>query len=300
MRCLFLTTLSNDTDSLVNAWNSFNDEPAARLRFAYNGIRNDHQMLEAADAHKPAVIFYIGACAGLGEPSIHTFRALRGKARLINLICDAADWPWHNTILKFRQSECFDLHVALDGNPTAPADLVTVTPVDPLHFGGLAFPRDIRCGFSGTAFGGLRGNILGPLYEAKAVTFRGRDFVAGYGDHVDFMRRCRMLINTSWTGTGKHHQIKGRVIEAGHAGCCLLEYADSPIGSWFTPDSYLIYRTVDEAKAIIAEVPEDDIAARAALFQRQVLARFTARHVYCEMLERVGLHVVLPKPREAA
>jgi hypothetical protein len=97
-----------------------------------------------------------------------------------------------------------------------------------------------------------------------------------------------MVINTSMTGSGDAHHIKGRVIEAGWAGCCLLEQEGSPIWQWFPPDCYVLYRDPRDAASIIENLDDDTIALKSARLAQEVRERFTPRQIYGEMLRRVG------------
>jgi len=286
MRALFLTTETNDTDSLVRAWDCWNDVPSVRIKFPYQGARSDAAIVAAAKEAKPDVIFYIGAHAGSGLPSIDTFKALRAIAPTIDLVCDAGDQPWHPVIEDYRAHDCFDLQVGLDGHAGAPVDLVTVTPVDPRPFDGPGPERDIACGFSGN-FGrrGVRGAIVLPLVDAGLVKVRMRQTVGdGYSDHANFLRRCRVVLNTSFAGSARTHHIKGRVLEAGMAGAALLELTASPIADWFPPESYFTFADVADAPRALAEITPDLAAARAAMFGGIVRERYHPSKIYGEIL----------------
>ena len=69
-----------------------------------------------------------------------------------------------------------------------------------------------------------------------------------------------MVLNTSWTGSDRHH-IKGRVLEAGWAGCALLEQAESPIAKWF-PRIVILLGDAKEAAEIIKNASDDEINLR--------------------------------------
>ena len=283
MKALFITTETSDCANHVRAWNSC--FPAAdHLTFNHKGIRNDWLFLERARGAD--VIFYIGAHEAAGNPKWATLNALRSIAPSVLLCSDAADQPWHKTIEAYRRHQCFDLYVSLDGARDAPVDLATLTPVDPSVFS--ARERDIRCGFSGTVGRwNTRSEMVNALMWFGGLTVRRRAREDGYQEHGDFLSRCCMLINTSWTGTGQAHHIKGRVLEAGFAGCALLEYADSPIGEWFPQGCWMPWRTPPEAAEIIAS--GDEITRVAQNLAREVRERFSPRQIYGQILESLNL-----------
>ena len=205
MKALFITTQTNDTHNHVDAWDSVSDIPAKRVQFDYqNGVGNDAYIRnKARDAGDVDVIFYIGCNRGGSLPSYDTLRELRKIAPLINIISDAADQPWHALIAAYRREECFDLQVGIDGEPESPVDLATLTPVDSRIFDSVKVGKDIRCGFSGNA-AGKRSEILGGVGSRCWVRIRGDDYL----DHVRFLRRCRMVLNIAYTGSGKRLHVK--------------------------------------------------------------------------------------------
>ncbi len=282
MRALFITTDTSDCANHVRAWDSFN-EPAERVTLRIHGVFNDWQSIWKAEETRPDVIFYIGANSGSGLPRIPAFRALKRIAPIINICSDAADHPWHKVLKHYHAKDCFSLQVALDGARESPVDLTVLTPVNPLPFAGRP-ERDIRCGFSGTLG---RYDARSKAIRAIDLTIRKRAPQGGYEDHAHFMTRCQMVLNTSWTGTGRAHHIKGRVLEAGWAGCALLEYVDSPIADWFPADCYLTWDSPEQAAHIIAGTHDARIEHVAARLAEEVRARFTPEKIYGEMLSRV-------------
>lgn len=283
-RALFITTQTCDTHNLVDAWDSASEVPALRVQFNYQQFRVDGQILEAAKKADPEVIFYVGGCSGVGLPHAETFRELRRIAPLVNLIPDAADPPWHTPIEIYRKEECFDLHVALDGEKKSPVDLVTVTPVDWRAFRSPSVVRDIRCGFSG-GVGGKRQSILTRLGSKCLIRLRSDD----YADHVSFLQRCRIVFNTCLTGSGQFYHVKGRVIEAGWAGAALLEFHSSPAQDWFPRETFLEYRDAEHAKEIILTASDQDIDRYAKRLAHAVREYYHPGKIYGEILEKLGV-----------
>jgi hypothetical protein len=296
VKALFVTTPSNDCDNHVAAWESFND-PATRAIFDPRDAPRDDQILGCARSERPHVIFYIGAVSGCGLPAATTFRALRDIAPTVNLCSDAADPPWHPVLADYKRNECFDLQVGIDGCDDAPVDLVTLTPVDPRPFAGPASDRDILCGFSGTVgLNGVRAHAVARLKMANVLTLRRRVQSASYAEHVAFLRRCKSVVNVSMTGSQRLHHVKGRVLEAGWAGCALFEMGASPTKRFFPPRCFLAYTQVQEIPAMLAD--QSRLTESAAELAAAVRAHHTPAQIYGRILERLG--VAAAKPLAAA
>lgn len=331
MRALFVTSETSDVDSLVRAWDCWQPNKSTRVKFPHMGEPRDEEILAVAREMLPDIIFYIGANEGSGIPTVKTFLALRDLAPLINLCCDAADWPWHEPLNHYKEAGCFDLQVALDGNHDAPVDLVTVTPVDPAPY-SQSMPRAIRCGFSGgvspenqsvfkTSFSRYPPRSLTKARPANAlpawspshkkrvsvpsmsrvirdqvvwntkglIVVRERKSTAPYSEHVAFLLSCQMVVNVSISGSGDAHQIKGRVLEAGWAGCALLETEGSPIATWMPQGSYFIYHDADHAQSLIESLTDEQITKSAVILSQYVRSHYHPRQIYGEILKRAGL-----------
>lgn len=298
MKALFIHTRTNEVMGHVSAWESVYG-PCAKLAFDHTGIRNDHLLLEAACDTQPSVIFYIGACKALGNPRPDTLIELRSMARLVNLVSDAADRPWHPVLAGYRSRGCFDLQVSIDGGREY-IDHATLTPVDTRYFEGPEVERDIRCGFSGSVGRwNNRSEIVNALEWFGGLTVRRRELKQGegYADHAAFMRRCRMILNVSYTGSQQAHHIKGRVLEAGWAGACLLEMEGSPIGEWvpanknLPTDCYFTYRDPREAAVMIRDLSDYEIMTAASNLSRHVRQQYSPAKIYGGILEKLGLVV---------
>lgn len=121
------------------------------------------------------------------------------------------------------------------------------------------------------------------------VTVRRRTSTAPYSEHVKFMLSCQMIINVSASGTGTTHQIKGRVLEAGWAGCALLETEGSPIANWLPQGSYFIYRDANHARELIKSLTAEQVTKSAFVLNEYVKEHYHPRQIYGEILERAGL-----------
>ena len=298
MKAYFVTVCVSDAGNLMDAWAStgreFNHVP-----FVLRSEPNDDEILDKAG--KPDVIFYVGAAAGEGLPSIETLQALRRIAPTVNLCWDSADPPWHPLLNAYRDAECFDIQVGLDGCHEAPVDMVTLTPVNPRRYEGSDYERTTRCGFTGNipsreymdivrklhGTGEQRADLLHPMGDL--ILIRQRDVTSPYEDYVDFLKHCQIAINTSMTGSGATHHVKGRVIEIPLAGAALLEMAAAPTGRWLPPGSFFTYSDMEEAAHIIRTADPSDIARRAGKARKYVLRRYTPNAIYGAILARIGL-----------
>lgn len=280
-------------DEGVTSWRRYMG-PAEHVTYDINGSPQDERILAAAKQFRPEVIFFTGGESGAGLPSIDTLKALRKIAPSVHIEGDLADPPWWPRLEHYRQHECFDLQVAQDGVPDCPADYVTVTPIDPEPFAGPSPERDIACGFPGNhvpwerwekirAMHGTEDKRSGLLHRLRPlVTLRERDLEGSYRDYAHWMKRCRMVINTSWTGSGLVHHLKGRVIETALAGAALLEMTASPVRHWFPAESYFSFgeATPEEAKRIIQHMPADEIWKRARAMGAHAREHYHPRQVF--------------------
>ena len=180
--------------------------------------------------------------------------------------------------------------VSIDGARDAPVDWVSLTPIDFSVFEGEG-DRDIPCGFSGTAHRETpRGRLLWPVITDGTVRLRRRS--RSYDAHAMFMRRCVSIVNTPFTGTGKAMHVKGRVLEAGAAGCALLELEGSPAADWFPAAALVGWRDADDIRRLAAT----RLADAAEALHDHVRRHYSPALIYGEILDRVR-H---PLPRETA
>lgn len=287
MKVLFLTTPSNDCNNHVRAFQSF--APAEQLIMRSRGICIDERVVREVREINPDLLFYISANQGVYTLKWRTLVDLRTITKTVNLCSDAMDKPWHTVLDIYKKHQCFDLQVSLDGSKYKSLDLPSLTPVDPTFFKGTS-KRDIRCGFSGSVgTAGARSEAIHALEWFGGLILRGRTLKGGYEDHVKFLRRCKIILNTSWTGSGQTHHVKGRVLEAGWAGCALLEQADSPINEWFPEDCYFSWKDPKEAAEIIKDASDEEISHKAKRLAEEVRKNYTAKQIYGEILDRVDI-----------
>lgn len=286
MKALFLTTKTADCLNHVRAWEAYFGT-SVHVMFNHEGIRTDHVMTESVKKEKPDVVFYIGAMKGSGVPWPDAFREMRLTAPVVNLCSDAADRPWHPVLEAYTRLKCFDLQVSIDGAEESPVDFTTLTPVDYRPF-TIDVEKDIRFGFSGSVgrWNG-RSEIIKSLEWLGDLTVSHRAVNKEYADHARFMKRCKMILNVSATGSGHRNHIKGRVVEAGHANCVLLEDAESPIGNWYPEGTYLTYHDVKEADDIVKNITDAEIKTISDNFNQVTREKYSAKAIYGSILRRL-------------
>jgi len=292
MKALFITTNTSDCANHVRAWNSFEPVPAYHLKYDLNitGVVRRPECTLVAKEVSPDVIFYIGAYSNPNNPRPGDLRELRDYAPVVLICSDAQDTEWHSVLDDFKKRNSIDLSVAIDGALNSPADMTTLTPVDPTPFSGIR-ENDIRCGFSGTVVGrdNRRASLMRFLEETGDLIVRRRWPREGYDDHAQFLLRCRMLLNVSVTGSERDNHIKGRVLEAGWAGCALLENIESPIANWFPQGSWLSYIDPPDAARVIAETSDTEIADVAGKLSEHVRSHYRPEMIYGGILRELGL-----------
>ena len=301
MKIVFLTTSSGETEKYAESLACVNGSKVSLLR--YDGPEvTDETLYGAVRDLKPAMVVYIGTRWG-PQPSILFLAKLNDKvAPTVHICSDAADPPWHDLLADYHKAGAFALQVAIDGNPRWPLaetarGMTLLTPINASHFGEMR-PHALRhhvCGYAGNAGaeGSVRRDILMHMMMRNLVRMRMRE--GGnetYADMCEFMKQCRMTLNISYTGTQAAKHVKGRVLEAGLAGSCLLEVADTPTSAWFKPGvDYLPYNTVDELMQIVnrlAVEPEETQAIGARLRTR-VLTEHSPAVFWRKIMERVGV-----------
>ena len=262
--------------------------PAGHFTFSNMGPPQDELILAAAGGFRPDVIVYSGANGGT-VPSIETLQKLREVAPTVHYQGDLEDEEWHPVLRSYRDNKCFDLVMAQTGVQVAGlTDYATLTAISPEPYDQKRKKKRIRCGFSGN-FGSEdpRGKILSAL--GSKVNVRPRDTTGTYVHYVWFLNQCVIMFNTSYTGSGLHHHVKGRVVEAAWACCALLEMRDSPTKEWFPEDTFFQYGSVEEALEIISTARLETIREKVSAFKDHALRHYHPAIIYGDMLNRLGI-----------
>ena len=291
MKALFITPPSHESDIIVSAWNSWN-EPATHKTFNVWDDPDDKSILQTARDTAPDIIFYVGGNAGIGLPLFETFQDLRTIAPLVHLCWDATDSAWHEVLRTYKKAGCFDLQVAMDGGIDSPVDMATLTPVDTRPYEQHSDVRNIRCAFAGQNVNKTwnpsdqhpRWYVLTPLIEMGLVEYRQRNDSPS-GDYVRYIKGCQILLNISHTGSGKAHHVKVRIVEAGFAGCALLEMKQAPTcHNWIPEECLLLYANVEEAAEIIRSA---NVERKALALGEYVRENYSPQRIYQSILAQL-------------
>ena len=175
--------------------------------------------------------------------------------------------------------------------------LTLLTPVDILHFDRPHFidyaERPYALVFAGNNGGHIRGALVERLRRCIGFYFKDRDNdMRSYPAYADFLRNSRVSVNAPFTGSGAARQVKGRVLEAGLAGTCLIEHEASAAKNWFTPhEDYVVYRTKEDAAALAKELLSDLPRAQAIALslQRKVREQHSPEIFWRRIFDAVGL-----------
>ena len=222
--------------------------------------------------------------------------------------CDGGDSGWTVLLHRYYYSECFDSIVNIDGvldwplkdkkgcwvglNPWPwPQDL----PIKPLA------ERSVLFGFHGAiGLGTRRWKMCEELKRTADLLPVARGCVSSpgcmpYRDYCKELTEFRIGLNMAWSGTESCLHVKGRVLEYGWAGCCLLENKDSWTKSWFTPgEDYVEYddkadaankvRLLNENGRLIAQEIADNL-------RRKVSEQHNATKFWTRVLDEVGVKI---------
>ncbi len=287
------------------------------------GLVDDKVLLEQIKRLEPTAIFYGAESVRDGAPPIDLYHSIREIAPLISILLDGGDPVWRETCKRFRREKRFDLVASIDGIKSDIVDYVTLTPVDYRLYSDPPQQRDIRCGFSGTPIPPLRSSLVpSGLIDRRHPRTKVLDALAGceslvvlkhsldrsVSSYAKFMMQCRISVNTSWSQSpevmfrnvrGRQrvskviwdttHQIKGRVLDAAWARCCLLETVGSPISQWFPVGSYILYSSTEELLHLINTLSDDIIESTAEKLFTYTVDNYHPRKIYQGILSSVGV-----------
>lgn len=299
MRAVMLSTSSGETDKYAHSVESVYGGNVPIVRYDVPNAQ-EPDVYAAVKALRPELILYIGTRWGQ-QPSTATLARMNEKlAPMVHLCSDAADPPWWDLLREYDERSCFQVQVAIDGNDNWPGSqrgMTLLTPVDPANF-SVTLPhiaRPIACGYGGNpgTNGGVRRSVLWETMSHNLLTVRMRDGSPDtYDDYCRFILQSRMSLNIPHTGTESKYHVKGRVIESGLAGCCLLEIAGSPTNKWFAPDrEYLEYASMDQLRGYIRDLRDspEETQLRGERLRERILAEHTPQIFWAKVLDRIGM-----------
>lgn len=267
-------------------------------RYDRNGLPVDRAILDRADQVKPDLILYTGQNNAPYMPQVETFLRLRQIAKTVLICHDGSDATWIPVLEEYHARDAFDLVVNIDGNtvwPQRPQDFTALTPIPPESYRNLSglSDRPVDFAFAGGYSSQSRRDIVEHLLaHAGLVVPRRNEQYGSYAEYARFLRRCRIVLNVPWSGSDNAVQVKGRVLEAGMAGCCLLEHETSAARHWFNAGiDYAVYRDREDA----VDVVEGLLAAPDHMqhLADKLHARVTTEHApakfWAEVFKGVGL-----------
>lgn len=113
-----------------------------------------------------------------------------------------------------------------------------------------------------------------------------------YSEMARMICERRFSVNCAWTGSGATMHVKGRVIEAGFAGCCLFENRGSPTGDWFEPTlEYFPYDNAGEIRRMLQEKSDEELETVAQRFQKKVIQNHHPSVFWNKVLSKLGFEV---------
>jgi Glycosyl transferases group 1 len=300
VKSLVLSTSTNETTKYSDGLKRFGEV----LLLSYDQLgHSESLMMSRAKEYAPDFVVYIGQRWGM-QPSIAALARLNSSvAPMVHICSDAADPPWWALLQEYHYAGAFSLQVAIDGShkwPLAGSQMTALTPVDPATFPPFKphAERSVVCGYAGnpgSGNGSKRTGMLSALLEKKLIDLRIRSNLPfTYEAYCEYLGKARMSLNIAWSGTEATCQVKGRVVESGLAGCCLLETAGAPTSEWFRPGlDYLEYKDQFEAEQIIRRLENEPEATQAIgeALRARVLAEHTPEKFWNRIFERIGLKV---------
>lgn len=184
---------------------------------------------------KLETIFFIGS-AHTPDPQFATYTHIRENICPIYHICfDGGDKPWWPLLEQYIKHKCFTKQINIDGVKETPCDLTALCPLDPSNYNPKA-KKTIRLGFAGHMKSQTRQKLINALVKSKHLVLRTRDAIdISYNEYCAFLSSCYGVLNMSYTGSGKAHHVKGRVLETMFAGAVVLEMEQAPTHQYFIP-----------------------------------------------------------------
>lgn len=226
----------------------------------------DADMLMEAKVQKPDVVIYISAWQGDFVPLNETLGELNSISPTVHFLCDGGDPPWWPQLEEFERRGTFTTTVNIDGCMDWPGGpwwrgaidasisngMTLLTPVDVNKFRApnpLAFhERPYGIGYAGNRGQPVRDALVNRLQSIRGFQFRERDqHPLSYQQFAEFLKFTQVSVNVPFTGSQTARHVKGRVLESGFAGCCLLEWKNEATRHWFTPRAeYFEYESIEE------------------------------------------------------
>ena len=316
MKALFLVGRPGHSTVIMNSWPwektffRFEDEANGDTR------QKDVELIEAVRQAKPDLVVYIAVCLSKkqldgsepfkGIPYDATFKLVRHLAPTVMICCDGGDYGWEPLLHRYYDGGCFDCMVNIDGvlgwplkdkkncfvglNPWPwPKDLS----IKPLS------ERSVNFGFHGAlGLGSRRWQMCRDLFVTAGLSAHARDCVSSptcmpYAEYARRISEFKIALNMAWSGLETCLHVKGRVLEYGFAGCCLLENRGSWTREWFEEgEDYWSYTDAADA-ARWAKVLLDDLPMAQAVadnLRKKVSEQYSAEKFWSSVVKKVGVN----------
>lgn len=172
--------------------------------------------------------------------------------------------------------------------------LTTLTPVDPSYFDGpqIAFrDRPFRIGYAGNFGGWMRKAVIEFMQTKFAGVFapyQRDDHPNSYANYCEFLKYCQCVINVPFSGSNAAKQVKGRIVEAGWAGCAVLEWKGAPTKEWF-PDHIEYYAGLGDLEIAVDSILEgsEEVEEMARRHQELVRSQHAPAVIWGQVLKAV-------------
>lgn len=296
MKALALITYTD----CENKWRSFaclGNE--VRVEQYDNRPHDQHgQLVDLAKQVSPDIIIYVGAIEqyhGRPCPQPDILRAINHVAPMVHICDDAADKPWWPVLEQYDREKCFSVQVAIDGVFETPIrtfenGMTLLTPIDFRPFKPKPWrERSIKAGMVGGLGYGPRQQYTEYLQKKGVLDFRQGPVGRSYDEMAEVMCDTKITYNYGMKGSCEGFHVKGRVIEAGFSGCCLLETKDSPTAKWFIPGlDYLEYENPDHAAQVITNTIDEKLQWMANRLHSKVVKEHHPAVFWKRVLEKAN------------
>lgn len=228
-------------------------------------VAMDDEMISRAERERYDVILYTSCWEGLHVPTHQTLAKLNSIAPTIHICHDSQDPPWHGVMREHEENKCFSMVLNIDGGQNWPGGnlwdknnpfcgacppvkgITLLTPVDPRPY-GTEFVRHAQrmypLGYAGNSGGTIRSYVVQMVGRAipSLVVRQREETPPTYQGYADMLKGCRIVINVPFSGSNTAKHVKGRVVETGFAGSCLMEWKNAATAAWFLPrNEYVEY-----------------------------------------------------------
>lgn len=296
MKVLWLSPSDMLTEFMIGSLDSLNEHEVTVCRFDKVGTPPDQGMILASQLDHYDAILYISTSGGPFLAQAETFKAIKSNTPIVHLCFDASDSPWWPLLEEYETKDCFSLTVNCDGCkdwPVGRKGLTLFCPVDPRPYQPRPLSeRRIRFGWCGGYGGGFRQEMVQFLTSTNPplLTVKPRDERYGsYAEYARFMCDTKIALNMAFSGSGHSKQFKARCIEAGFAGCLLLEQEGSATADWLVPGiDYAIYRSKEDAWSAVnwlSNLPDSQRIADN--LRRKVWANHSPQVFWKQVFERL-------------